>query len=111
MQEKDKWRMFHELRQKKKKLMREANPFINLKIPPPPLPPMRPRLMFQSRRKYRYWQKRRHLFQGKTFQFTKPAEEQPNPTQNDDEQQKLADTFDQQLPEGIVDSPEKIQET
>jgi len=67
MQEKDKWRMFHELRQKKKKLMREANPFINLKIPPPPLPPMRPRLMFQSRRKYRYWQKRRHLFQGKTF--------------------------------------------
>ena len=38
LHEKDKWRMFHELRQKKKKLMKEANPFASLKIPPPPLP-------------------------------------------------------------------------
>ena len=43
--EKDKWRLFHDLRQKKKKLIREANPYQNAKIPPPPLPMMRNLMM------------------------------------------------------------------
>lgn len=97
--EKDKWRMLHELRQKRKKLMREANPYHSLKVPPPPLPPMfQTRFLFQSRRKHRYW--RRHLYKGKTFFYQKetgPAE----PTV--DEEQKLSEAFDQQLPEAITD--------
>jgi len=85
--EPDKWRMFHELRQKRKKLLREANPFAGLKTPPPPLPPMF-QTRFHSRRKYR-----RRFFKGKTFFYQKPD------GANDE---KLTEAFDQQLPDAIT---------
>ncbi|CDW72909.1 snf2 family n-terminal domain containing protein [Stylonychia lemnae] len=65
----NKWKMFNQLRQKKKQILKEQNPYQTIKIPPPP--PMKQMGMFNRRRrmKFKHWLRRRRYYKGKTLRL------------------------------------------
>ncbi|TNV86910.1 hypothetical protein FGO68_gene11858 [Halteria grandinella] len=132
LQERDPQKVFYEIKQKKKRLIRETDPTRYMKLKPPPLPQMRPRIMHHMNRGFRRhnkrWRKkyarwRRHLYEGgKTLVVNEPQqttikeatereeedngdeEEQQEPEEEDEETIKMRERFDQiNIPANICD--------